>query len=89
MPIEHRLRTTLLMPFNSLKCKVREPSNKMTATLSDTTGNNKSPSKASGSNTPLNGPSNKPVSNKNKIAGTLNAHATHWASTEQSAIPAI
>ena len=89
IPIEQRLRTTLPIPLSSRKCRVSEPSNKITATLKETTGNNKSPNNASGSSTPLKGPRIKPVSSKNKIAGTRNAQATHCANTEHKAIPAI
>jgi len=89
MPIEQRFRTTLPMPLSSLKCKVSEPSNKITATDKDIIGNNKSPKIASGSTTENTGPNNKPVTKRNKIAGILATQANHCANRAHKPIPAI
>ncbi|MNH29472.1 hypothetical protein D3C79_897060 [compost metagenome] len=88
MPVEQRLRTTLPIPLSSVRCRVRAPSNRMMATESDTSGNSSSPSNWSGSSTPVTGPSKRPLSSRNRMAGTRTDQASHWASREIRAIPA-
>ncbi|MNC39869.1 hypothetical protein D3C75_885500 [compost metagenome] len=88
MPVEQRLRTTLPIPLSSVRCRVSAPSNKMMATESDTSGNSSSPSRASGSSVPVIGPSKRPLSSRNKMAGTRTDQASHCASSEIRAIPA-
>lgn len=88
MPVEQRLRTTLPIPLSSARCRVSAPSNKMMATDRETSGNSRSPSRASGSSRPPTGPNSRPVSSRNRMAGTRSDQASHWASTETRAIPA-
>ncbi|CRZ45864.1 Uncharacterised protein [Vibrio cholerae] len=76
-PTVTMLHTVLLTPRISLKFRVRLPSNKITATASETSGKSKSPIKASGFNTPNTGPAKIPANSKNKMAGRRNRQANH------------
>ncbi len=70
--------TTDSRPLISLKFKVNAPSNKITDTARETTGNNKSPNIRSGSIIPVTGlPRTIPNSSNNKIEGSFNHQANH------------
>ncbi|EEY46095.1 hypothetical protein VMA_000341 [Vibrio mimicus VM223] len=60
-----------------MKLRVKLPSNKITATASETKGKSKSPNSRSGFNTPKTGPASIPANSKNKMAGRRNRHANH------------
>ncbi len=76
-PTVTRLRTTCPKPRMSLKRRVRLPSKRMIATAIETSGNNRTPNRASGSSRPVIGPSSRPHDNRNRMAGSRSFHASH------------
>ena len=83
-----RRRTIPPVSFNWSNLSVRLPSNKISATHSETMGNSKSPRNSSGEINPSTGPKRMPLSSKNKMAGNRRRQAINWQIKLTSAIPA-
>ncbi|GLO13845.1 hypothetical protein PPUJ20028_24260 [Pseudomonas putida] len=69
--------TTLPISRHCDKCRVRLPSNRISATASDTSGISSGPNNASGSSQPSVGPATIPASSRNRIAGSFRRQASH------------
>ena len=77
------------MSCSSWNRSVRLPSNRITATDIETTGNSRSPSSRSGSRMPATGPSRMPPASRNTIDGAFVRHASHCANSASRPTTAI
>ena len=76
-PTDTKRRTMASKPLNSENRRVKLPSNRIMATLRETTGKSRLPSSSFGSNISPTGPRSTPASRSNRIAGRRIRHAAH------------
>ena len=79
--------TTLPISFHSDRCRVRLPSNRISATANDTNGINRGPNISCGSSHPSIGPARIPLSRRNRIAGSFRRQASHWQPSAATPMP--
>ncbi|MCY1180061.1 hypothetical protein D9M73_204890 [compost metagenome] len=86
-PTVTRRCTTLPISRHCDRCRVRLPSNRISATASDTSGISNGPNSASGSSHPSAGPARIPANNRNRIAGSFRRQASHWQASAAAPMP--
>ncbi|MNH29524.1 hypothetical protein D3C81_1150380 [compost metagenome] len=79
--------TTLPMSFHCDRCRVKLPSNRISATASDTSGISSGPNNSCGSSQPSTGPARMPLSSRKRIAGSFRRQASHWQHNAARPIP--
>jgi len=85
-PTVTRRHTTWPPSRSSANCRLKPPSNRMTATASETAGNKTGPIRRSGSMMPVRGPAATPKASSSKIAGSRRRQATHCAAIPRARI---
>ncbi len=81
--------TTFSTPRISENRSVKLPSNRITATQSETSGKSRSPNNSSGFNQSVRGPAANPAVRRNTIAGNFSRQPSHWQRMASPPIAAI
>ncbi|MDT4836417.1 hypothetical protein FQZ97_701140 [compost metagenome] len=79
--------TTRPISRHSEKCRVRLPSNRISATDREISGNSSGPNSACGSSRPVAGPAMMPASSRKRIAGRRRRQASHWQNNAAAPMP--
>ncbi|MNO99494.1 hypothetical protein D3C76_912650 [compost metagenome] len=80
-------RTTVPISRHCDRCRVRLPSNRISATASDTRGISSGPNIACGSSQPRIGPARMPLSRRKRMAGSFRRQASHWQARAAPPMP--
>jgi hypothetical protein len=87
-PTVTRLQTEAPIALRSRARRLSPPSKRINPTERETRGKRSSPNSASGSIKPVTGPATKPTASSRRMDGTRSRHASHWAPTPRTAMPA-